>query len=520
MKNLTYILGFLLVFTITLSCEDFIDNPPEDQISVNEFFKTANDIENYVKKYYATFPSHGSANLPISEDNSDNLILRTPNQVLNGTRAPSNGQWIGQWEDIRSINILFDNLDNVTDEFSSYQQFLGEAHFFRAWFYFNLLTTYGDLPIYDTQLFPDDEKLLDPRSPRTDVVDFILADLDKSIEYLGLRTTTGNARLNKEAALAFKLRVALFEGTWQKYHEGGVFGTPGANPNNYFQQAVSAGEELINGNYTKGIYNTGNPEMDYYSLFGMDNMSNIDEVLFYRIASTAEQMGHELQFYTTRRTRDMSLTWSLISNQLFNKPFVDGGVEESAVTGFQLKKFSNPNSPAAGADFGGRSETGYILFRYGEVLLNYAEAKYELDGTIATAQLNLLRERVGMPVFTVIPQVNYGANLVDYGYAIDDALYTIRNERRVELALEGQRIDDYKRWAAHALVKGKRPLGYPFLQSEFPNYTTAVDNNGLIDFFQSELPNGYGFRENQDYLSSIPQDELILNPNLTQNPGW
>ena len=208
------------------------------------------------------------------------------------------------------------------------------------------------------------------------------------------------------------------------------------------------------------------------------------------------------------------------SNQLFNKPFVDGGVEESAVTGFQLKKFSNPNSPAAGADFGGRSETGYILFRYGEVLLNYAEAKYELDGTIATAQLNLLRERVGMPVFTVIPQVNYGANLVDYGYAIDDALYTIRNERRVELALEGQRIDDYKRWAAHALVKGKRPLGYPFLQSEFPNYTTAVDNNGLIDFFQSELPNGYGFRENQDYLSSIPQDELILNPNLTQNPGW
>ncbi|MBC8770570.1 RagB/SusD family nutrient uptake outer membrane protein [Arenibacter sp. BSSL-BM3] len=571
MKNLTYILGFLLVFTITLSCEDFIDNPPEDQISVNEFFKTANDIENYVKKYYATFPSHGSANLPISEDNSDNLILRTPNQVLNGTRAPSNGQWIGQWEDIRSINILFDNLDNVTDEFSSYQQFLGEAHFFRAWFYFNLLTTYGDLPIYDTQLFPDDEKLLDPRSPRTDVADFILADLDKSIEYLGLRATTGNARLNKEAALAFKLRVALFEGTWQKYHEGDVFGTPGANPSNYFQQAVSAGEELINGNYTKGIYNTGNPDTDYYSLFGMDNMSNIDEVLFYRIASTAEQMGHELQFYTTRRTRDMSLTWSLVSsylgkdgnaydyfglaattkgndflttiandvdprlsatiwipgdlrvasaNQLFNKPFVDGGVEESAVTGFQLKKFSNPNSPAAGADFGGRSETGYILFRYGEVLLNYAEAKYELDGTIATAQLNLLRERVGMPIFTVIPQVNYGANLVDYGYAIDDALYAIRNERRVELALEGQRIDDYKRWAAHALFKGKRPLGYPFLQSEFPNYNTGVDNNGLIDFFQSELPNGYGFRENQDYLSSIPQDELILNPNLTQNPGW
>ncbi len=571
MKNILYILGLVIVFSTTLSCEDFIDNPPEDQISVNDYFKTSNDIENYVKKYYAVFPIHGSALLPISENNSDNLIQRVPNSVLNGTRAPSNGQWINDWDDIRSINILFDNLVNITDELSSYQQYLGEAHFFRAWFYYNLLRTYGDLPIYDTQLLPDDERLLDPRSPRTEVADFILSELDKAIGFLGARTATGNSRLNKETALAFKLRVALFEGSWQKYHKGGVFATEGANPNNYFQIAVSAGEELINGNYTKGLYNTGNPDSDYYELFGMDNMSNIDEVLFYRIASSSEQMGHDLQFYTTRRTRDMSLTWSLASsylgrdgdvydylglasttkgndflstiaqdvdprfsatiwtpgdlrvasaNQLFDKPFVDGGVEESAVTGFQVKKYSNPFSPAAGEDFGGRSETGYILFRYGEVLLNYAEAKYELDGTIAADQLNLLRERVGMPPFTVIPQSSYGTNLLDYGYAIDDALYAIRNERRVELALEGHRIDDYKRWAAHALFKGKRPLGYPFLQSEFPDHNTPVDSNGLIDFFQNELPNGYGFRENQDYLSPIPQDELVLNPNLTQNPGW
>ena len=571
MKNITHILGVLLVVIINLSCEDFIDNPPEDQISVNNFFKTSNDIENYVKKYYASFPRHGSANLPLSENNSDNLIVNTPNEVLDGTRSPSNGQWINAWSNIKSVNILFDNISHVTDDFSSYQQFLGEAHFFRAWFYFDLLTTYGDLPIYDKQLLPGDEELMDPRRPRTEVADFILKDLDSAIEYLGLRSKTGNSRLNKETALAFKLRVALFEGSWQKYHKGTEFGTPEASPNYYFQQAVSAGEELINGNYTKGIFNTGNPDSDYYNLFGMDNMSNIDEVLFYRVASSAEQMGHDLQFYTTRRTRDMALTWSLVSsylgkdgnpydylglaettkgndflkaiandvdprlsatiwipgdlrvassNQIFNKPFVDGGVEESAVTGFQVKKFSNPFSPAAGADFGGRSETGYILFRYGEVLLNYAEAKFELDGTVDTASLNLLRERVGMPEFEVIPQADYGTNLVNYGYSIDDALYAIRNERRVELALEGQRVDDYRRWAAHSLFKGKRPLGYPFIQSEFPNYNTPVNENDLIDFFQNEMPNGYGFRENQDYLSSIPQDEITLNPNLTQNPGW
>lgn len=571
MKNILFITSLCLILMSTVSCEDFIDNPPEDQISVDEFFTSSNDVENYVKKYYASFPSHGSATLPYSENNSDNLIVQTPNQVLNGTRAASNGQWIDSWSDIRSINILFDNIGKVEDDFASYQQFLGEAHFFRAWFYYDLLKTYGDLPIYDTQLFPGDEALLNPRSPRTEVADFILSDLDNAIEYLGLRSTTGNSRLNKETALAFKLRVALFEGSWQKYHKDDVFGTEGADPNTYFQLAVSAGEELINGDYTKGIYNTGNPEIDYYALFGMDNMSNIDEVLFYRIASTAEQLGHELQFYTTRRTRDMALTWSLVTsyldkngnpydylglastvkgntflsqisqdcdnrlsatiwtpgdlrvasaNQFFDKPFVDGGVEESAVTGFQVKKYSNPFSPAAGADFGGRSETGYIIFRYGEVLMDYAEAKYELDGTVAAAGLNQLRERAGMPPFTIIPQADYGANLKDYGYSIDDALYAVRNERRVELALEGERIEDYKRWAAHNLFKGKRPLGYPFEQSEFPNYSTPLNTDGLIDFFQNELPDGYGFRENQDYLSPIPQDELTLNPNLTQNPGW
>src|SRR5690606_28103082 len=117
------------------------------------------------------------------------------------------------------------------------------------------------------------------------------------------------------------------------------------------------------------------------------------------------------------------------------------------------------------------SETGYILFRYGEVLLNYAEASYELNGTIQYDALNLLRHRAGMPDFTVINQMA-DPNREDYGYPIADALYEIRRERRVELALEGYRADDYKRWAAHALFQGKRPLGYPFQPADFPGLPT------------------------------------------------
>ncbi|SFT90461.1 Starch-binding associating with outer membrane [Algoriphagus locisalis] len=571
MKKSLSIFGLLILLAGTFGCESFIDHAPEDQIAVGDYFKTANDIENYVKKYYAGLPTHGSGNQPLSETSSDNLIVAVPNAVIQGSRAPRNGQWTGEWDDIRSINILFDNLENVQDDMSSYAQFLGEAHFFRAWYYYEKLQTYGDVPIYTSQLLPGDEGLYKAQDPRTEVADFILSELDLAFQYLGARASVGNARLNKETALAFKTQVALYEGSWQKYHAGTVFGTSGADPNKYFQEAVQAAETLMNGSYTVGLYNTGKPESDYYDLFGKDNMSDINEVLFYRIASTSEQLGHELQFYTTRRTRDMGLTWSMItsylgkdgkpydytgltqtvkgndflrkiaedtdprlhatvwipgdlrvasSGQIFDKPFLTGGSEELCATGFQVKKFSNPFSSAAGADFGGLSQTGRIYFRYGEVLLNYAEAKYELDGTIAFEALNLLRDRVGMPAFEVISQSEYGANLMDYGYAIDDALYAIRNERRVELALEGQRPDDFRRWAAHSLVVGKRPKGYPFAQDEFPGFTPLLDANGQTDYFQTQLPNGYGFRPDQDYLTSIPSDELVLNPNLRQNPGW
>jgi hypothetical protein len=86
--------------------------------------------------------------------------------------------------------------------------------------------------------------------------------------------------------------------------------------------------------------------------------------------------------------------------------------------------------------------------------------------------------------------------------------------------METGRDEDLMRWAAHKLFQNKRPKGYPFLQSEFPEYNPTLDANGLLDYWIRELPNGYQFKENRDYLYSIPQDELTLNPKLTQNPGW
>lgn len=570
LKGIRHTLYSILCLVVLNSCETFLDRPPLDRIATENYWKTSQDLENYVIKYYASFPSHGTWSngygYPVT--NADNLIIATPNSILTGQRGITTGRWTSDWTNIRSVNIFFDNYQNCQDEFETYAQYLGEAHFFRAWFYFSLVKKYGDVPWYSSEISMDSEGLNRPRDPRTLVVDSILADVDEAINLLHLRADVGNNRLNKETALAFKARIALFEGTWQKYHAGTPFGTVGAQPEKYFQACVDAVEELMNGNYSRGIYTTGDEEQDYYTLFGMDNMSDVNEVLFYRAYNLENAVKNDVQYATTSATNQMGVTWELVSSYLtkegqpydylstattekgndfllkvaadvdprfhasvwipgdlrwanpehrFSKPSIDKVDLVLNPTGFQLKKCSNPY--AAGNLGGGSSETGYILFRYGETLLNYAEAKYELDGTITYGVLNQLRSRVGMAEFQVFPQSS-DPNWVDYGYPISDALYEIRRERRVELALEGHREDDYRRWAAHSLFQGKRPKGYPFEQSEFPEYHPPLDEHGLIDYYQKIIPNGYLFREDQDYLSPIPEEEFTLNPNLDQNPNW
>ena len=187
-----------------------------------------------------------------------------------------------------------------------------------------------------------------------------------------------------------------------------------------------------------------------------------------------------------------------------------------------MKKGANPLSSGAGTIFGGNSITGSIVFRYAEALLNYAEAKYELDGNVNyDKSINLLRKRVGMPDFKVISD-HLRTNYADYGYEITDELAEIRRERRVELASEGFRNIDYKRWRAHTLFKGKRPIGYPVIIEEFPTGSNIpqINTEGLLDPFLKDLPSGYQFNENRDYLECIPVNEITLSPNLKQNPGW
>jgi hypothetical protein len=164
-------------------------------------------------------------------------------------------------------------------------------------------------------------------------------------------------------------------------------------------------------------------------------------------------------------------------------------------------------------------ETPAIHFRYAESLLNFAEAKAEL-GTITQADLDnsigLLRARVGMPKIDLanIP------NDPNWEFpTLSPIINEIRRERRVELATEGLRWPDIARWAAaDELIVGKRPKG--FKGSQIASTYFPVDANGFLDPMRDALPTGYGFRVDRDYLDPIPPNEIVLNPQLLQNPGW
>ena len=578
-KNIIYIISGILSLGF-VSCEDLLDRAPLDKIGNNSYWKTATDLKNYTMQFYTLFPTYGTPGhagifMADAHYGSDDAILGDANTTLNGARAVANsgGNW--DWKKIRSVNIFFDNYARCQEPFDLWAHYLGEAHFFRAFLYFSKVKSYGDVPWYNKSLSMDSEDLYKARDPRTLVVDSILSDLDKAIEYLHpIKTVDGKTnRLSKEVALLFKSRVALYEGSWQKYHNGTPFATPGADPNKYFRIAVEAAEKLMNGDYTVGVY--GANSEDYGKMFGMNDMAANQEVLLWKKYDKSLNLSHNSQVYHTSRTNTRSATLEFVESFLgkdgnpidyhklakttkgtdflkylgsnsdprlsktiwipgdvmwnsingykkFDLPYIGETGEYLNLTGLQLRKGVDITSAGAGGFFGGDCVTGAIIFRYAEVLLNYAEAKYELDGQVDyNKSINLLRQRAGMPNFKVVSDPNQ-KRFSDYGYTISDELFEIRRERRVELGAEGFRTQDYKRWAAHKLFQNKRPKGYPVVRSEFPDGTKipATDQNGLLDPFKKNIPDGYKFKENRDYLECIPTNEITLNPNLKPNPGW
>ena len=232
MKKIIYFTLFIFSAGILFnSCEkDLLDKTPQDAISDPNFWKDENDLQLYLNRLYNSLPGWGGSGSAPSPDIGTDIVIESAEwwggsytRRLDGTLSvpASGGGW--SWSNIRRVNYFLENADraetgNLVDHYK------GEGYFFRAWYYFNLLRDFGDLPIVTKVPNVTDEDILYPsRSPRTDVVNFILSDLDEAISKMKYANEVGPNRVTKDVAELFKARVCLYEGTWEKYHQGTVF---------------------------------------------------------------------------------------------------------------------------------------------------------------------------------------------------------------------------------------------------------------------------------------------------------
>ena len=578
--------AFMVVFTLfAIGCKkDYLDVTPQDKIDASAFFNNETDLEVYTNQFYDMLPTPSSTIYTLYTDDasSDNIIPLLASDRVKGARVVPVARGSGGWSftALRSINFFLKNYGKCPDS-AAKLKYGGIARFFRAWFYYDKVKTFGDVPLYTKVLTSDDPDLYKPRDSRKLVMDTVLADINYAIanipKEVKLNTVTGYT------ALALKARICLFEGTYRKYHDLGDYQT-------MLEEAVSASEALINSGAYK-LFTTGGPDLAYRELFARVNQ-DATETIYARDFEKDFQTNGINYFMTSATGGTYGMPKDLVNSYLMK----DGGrFTDSAgydTLGFYAEMQNRDprlTQTTAGPDFAAYGETkrepvnlsitttGYrvikalstrdqwapngsyfdlIIFRYAEALLVYAEAKAEL-GTLTQADLdksvNLLRDRVGMPHMDMTaantnpdpyllgqyPNVDKGAN--------EGVILEIRRERRIEMFNEGLRWDDLMRWK-----EGKK-LEQPMLGIYFPSLGSFDFNNdgktdvylhngnasgapvgttSIINVKQKALTNGTSgnfyplkgititFDENKDYLYPIPLEDIALNPKIKQNPGW
>jgi starch-binding outer membrane protein, SusD/RagB family len=535
MKKLAYI---ILTAAILLACEDVLEKSPLDQISSSSFWKTEADLRLVTNNLYSFL------DLDATLDNwSVDYFQRGTNSVSSGTHVISNadGVWNNSFTGIRRANEFLENVDNATVTEAIKNRYSGEAMFFRAYLYFNLLRRFGDVPLILKTLDFSSPELNGERTPREQVVNQIIADLQDAASKLPKKaqlTAADKGRITRGTALGFLSRVALFEGTFAKYHNAG-------NPAARLQVAKQAALDYINENEYPLI-------SDFTKLYSEDNENHSEIALakWYKENTTGTSpLGRGMvldgTINPTKYLADAFLCtdglpiqhsplfkgYSTLTEEFTDrdprmeitiwKPGTNfGGVPllpdlKVTPTGYWAKKPGDPKALSTTFVY-----TDQILLRTGEVLLNYAEATYELSGSISDADLNLsvnrLRNRVNMPPLTnsfVAGQNPAGIQL--------NMLQEIRRERRVELAGEGFRYYDLIRWKQAETELPQVVLGARFQQASYPAMVVGkdinVDGNGFI---VAQTAASRFFTSPKHYLFPIPLGQKAINPKLSQNPGW
>lgn len=562
-----------------VSCEDMLDFQPKDRLSPDTYFRTETDCELWTNNYYTVFPSAEG----VYSEPFDVIVRDVLADEISGVRKPmpTDGNW--KWTKLREMNFFLSRSSQIEEE-SVRLRYEGLTRFFRAYFYFEKVKRYGDVPWVDKPLSSDDNELYKGRDSREFVMEKVMEDIDFAIANLPEKQDVYH--VTRWTARALKSRIALFEGTFRKYH--GIDGYE-----KYLQECVTASEPFLNGPYN--IFTTGSTP--YQDLFTSQNAIGTEIILARAYTSAISGMTHDVNGHLTGATMGRpGMTRNAVNMYLMRdgsrytdqpgyatKTFVDecknrdlrmaqtirtpkykriGGNKELApdlsrsTTGYQLIKYLTEEK----YDANKASTNDMPLFRLAEVLLNYAEAKAEL-GTLKQDDLNKtikpLRSRAGLPELDMeeanenpdpylsSPETGY-ANVTGANKGV---ILEIRRERTLETPMEGLRYWDIMRWK-----EGKR-FEKPIEGLYFAGTGEYdLDGNGTVDvyIYDSETAPGNKadvlylklgtdivlsektsgnllahstthriWNEERDYLYPIPTDDRVLTQGaISQNPGW
>ena len=597
MKN--KILSIIAAAYCLVACD--LTHTPLAALSPETFFSNESELQAFSNTFYTSLTVGGF------DEISDMLTKNVLTDEIMGSRTVPNSGGGWSYTALRNFNTLIEYSVNCPDE-KIRTQYVALARFFRANFYFDKVKRFGDVPWYDKQLGSDDPGLYKPRDSREFVMSKVIEDLDFAIA--NLPDTKDLYRITKWTALALKSRACLFEGTFRKYHAGqSTLETlpADAKPYTYYLELSAAASEEIMNTSGYSIFRGNGKATAYRDLFlgdpADDNNAYAEEVILARDYNKALNILHNSTFFTIGNYGNQSMTRKMACTYLMDdgtrytdkegwqtKEFADemknrdprmaqsvrtpgykriDGTEQLApnftqvITGYQPIKYMLGLN--ADADRFEQSHQDLHIYRYAEILLNYAEAKAELgilNQSDVDRSIKLLRDRVGMPNMNLTEIDIAGSDpfllAEETGYPNvkgqpqEAYILEIRRERSVELFDEDMRHTDLIRWRNCANAYNHKFLGFYVANAEGQH---DLDKNGTIDVWfysgsapaANEIPTGCVIRkigeqtyftegnsgyiianpivdgkwnDERDYYYPIPIDERSLNPNLTQNKGW
>ncbi|MDO5608799.1 MAG: RagB/SusD family nutrient uptake outer membrane protein [Capnocytophaga sp.] len=576
MKNINYII-MVLSLLVTAACSDFLDVESEDKVFADSYFKSEEEIKMYVYSFYQQM-TPSAENITTADNDADYASKNQSPRFISGTYTPlEEAAW--NWDNLRNVNYFIVKMQDSPVEASIKNHYLGIARFFRASFYFDKIVRYGNVPWYDQPLSNKDAGLYKPQDPRTLVMDNVLADLKFASANIRNGKDASATTITRQTANAMASRICLFEGTFRKYHTDlGLQNTASAwltEAATFARLVMDSGQySLYTGSYSN-LFLSENPVSDEVLWASVYNISlnRLHSVTrIFNTATTGNRWGLIRQFVNTYLNADGTRFTDTANYD--GMPFVqevtgrdprlaatirtegyrrsDGSLAPPNMaytfTGYQISKFTLLEKRL---DTDYESYNSIPILRYAEVLLNYAEAKAELgemNTTVWNETIGALRTRAGV---TATEPTSADAYLQQtYFPEISDAhLLEVRRERGIELVFEGFRYRDLLRWKKGTLVEMEWKGIY------VPGLDTPMDlnNDGVFDVvFTAENstytpPAGvYNYRLNpalnkltngtsgnivsgieetrtfpdKKYLYPISNDDIVLNNNLVQNPGW